>query len=47
MKKIELLEQRKLLLSKVKEYIDTNLDPRRRNILNPLNDDFEASSKYN
>ena len=45
--KTHIIEQRKLLLSKVKEYIDTNLDPRKRNILNPQNDDFEAVPKIN
>ena len=39
-----IIEQRKLLLSKVKEYIDTNLDPRKRNILNPYNEHFEELS---
>ena len=38
----KIIEQRKLLLNKVKEYIDTNLDPRKRNIFNPQNDDFEV-----
>ena len=39
--KAKILEQRKLLLSIVKDYIDKNLDPRKRNILNPQNDNFE------
>ena len=39
--KTEIFEQCNLLLSKVKEYIDANLGPRKRNILNPLNDNFE------
>ena len=37
----QIIEQRKILLSQVKEYIDTNLDPRKRNILKPLNEKFE------
>ena len=39
--KTEIIQQRDLLLNKVKEYINVNLDPRKRNILNPLNDNFE------
>ena len=31
-----------MLLSQVKEYINTNLDPRKRNILNPQNEKFEV-----
>ena len=29
------------ILSMVKNYIDTHLDPRRRNILHPLKENFE------
>ena len=39
--KTQIIEQRKLLLSTVKEYIDSNLDPKKRNILKPQNDNFE------
>ena len=37
----QIIEQHKILLSQVKEYIDTNLDPRKRNILKPQNENFE------
>ena len=45
--KTVIVEQCDLLLSKVKEYIDTNLDPRKRNILNPQKDDFEEVPNIN
>ena len=35
------LIERERILSKVKEYIDKILDPKKRNILNPTKDDFE------
>ena len=35
------LTERERILSKVKEYIDKILDPKKRNILNPTKDDFE------
>ena len=41
------IEQSKLLLSKVKEYIDSNLDPRKRNILNPQHNNFEEVPTIN
>ena len=37
----QIVEQRKLLLSQVKEYINANLDPKKQNILNPQNENFE------
>ena len=37
-----IIEWRKLLLTKVKQYIDTNLDPRKKNILKPQCDNFEG-----
>ena len=39
--KARCLEERKLLLDKVAEYINLNLDPQKRNILNPNKDNFE------
>ena len=40
--KNSILSERKRILSKVKEYIDKNLDhKKKRNILNPTKDDFE------
>ena len=38
------LEQREILLHMVTEYINSNLDPKKRNILNPEKDDFEHVS---
>ena len=35
------LIERERILSKVKEYIDKILDPKKRNILNPTKDHFE------
>ena len=37
-----IIEWHKLLLTKVKQYIDTNLDPRKKNILKPQCDNFEG-----
>ena len=45
--KNKIIEQSKLLLSKVKEYIESNLDPRKRNILNPQNNNFEEVPTIN
>ena len=39
--KNSILSAREKILSKVKEYIDKNLDPKKRNILNPTKEDFE------
>ena len=39
--KMQALEQRSLLLDKVSCYINTHLDPKKRNILNPGKDNFE------
>ena len=39
--KNSILSERERILLKVKEYIDKNLDPKKRNILNPTKDDFE------
>ena len=39
--RVQILEQRSILLDKVSEYINTNLDPKQRNILNPCKDLFE------
>ena len=39
--KIQKLEQRNLSLNKVTEYINANLDPKKRNIINPQKDNFE------
>ena len=39
--KNNILNEQEHVLSKLKQYIDTNLDPRKRNILNSLKDDFE------
>ena len=33
--KVQILQQRSMLLDKVPSYINTNLDPKKRNILNP------------
>ena len=39
--KVTRLEQREILLNKVTEYINENLDPKKRNILHPDKADFE------
>ena len=39
--RINILNRREHILSAVKHYIDENLDPRKRNILNPLKENFE------
>ena len=39
--KNNILNEREHVLSKVKLYIDTNLDLRKRNFLNSVKDDFE------
>ena len=39
--KNSILSEHERILSKGKEYIDKNLDPKKRNILNPTKDDFE------
>ena len=36
-----ILNERERILTKVKQYIDSNLDPRRKNILNPFKENFE------
>ena len=41
-----IIEWRKLLLTKVKQYIDTNLDPRKKNILKPQCDSFEGVPSF-
>ena len=38
------LNEREHVLSKMKQYIDSNLDPRKRNILKSLKNDFEELS---
>ena len=43
--KSDILSEREKILSKVKEYIDKNLDQKKRNILNPTKDDFEKVPK--
>ena len=43
--KSDILSEREKILSKVKEYIDKNLDQKNRNILNPTKDDFEKVPK--
>ena len=43
--KNSIVSERERILSKVKEYIDKDLDPKKRNILNPTNDDFEKVPK--
>ena len=39
--KNNILNERERILSTVKNYIDTHLDPRKRNILHPLKENFE------
>ena len=39
--KYKILGQRELLLGKVSDYINSNLDPKKRNILNPYKENFE------
>ena len=43
--KNSIVSERERILSKVKECIDKDLDPKKRNILNPTNDDFEKVPK--
>ena len=43
--KNSIVSERERILSKVKEYIDKDLDPKKRNILNPTKDDFEKVPK--
>ena len=42
--KNSILNERKRILKTVKQYIDSNLDPRRKNILNPFKENFEEVS---
>ena len=37
-----ILNKRKVVLDKVKAYIDSNLDPKKRNILHPTKDNYET-----
>ena len=39
--KNSILNERKRILKTVKQYIDSKLDPRRQNILNPFKENFE------
>ena len=43
--KNSIVSERERILSKVKEYIDKDLDPKKRNILNSTKDDFEKVPK--
>ena len=43
--KNSIVSERERILSKVKEYIDHDLDPKKRNILNSTKDDFEKVPK--
>ena len=38
-----ILNERERILTKVKQYIDSNLGPRRKNILNPFKENFEEA----
>ena len=40
--KQKILENRHCILSKVKDYIDNNLNPRKRNVIDPSREDFES-----
>ena len=42
--KNSILNERERILKTVKQYIDSNLDPRRKNILNPFKENFEEVS---
>ena len=42
--KNSILNEQERILTTVKQYIDCNLDPRRKNIMNPFKEDFEEIS---
>lgn len=43
-KRSEILQRREIILNKVKTYIDTHLNPKRKNILHPEKEDYEKIS---